>query len=79
MATATRTQPASTPPSGAEELLRAGGTLPILLVMVEGDHIVDVRVATHAFLTAHLAAGSLTISRGNSCNASAGRSPSSLA
>jgi hypothetical protein len=66
------------------DLLRAGGTLPIVMVTIEQGQIVDVRVpqggyalATRAFITAHLAAGSFTLNGGNSCNANAGRSPSS--
>ena len=78
MASATQT-PAYTPPPGAEDLLKAGGALPIVMVMIEQGHIVDVRVATRDFITAHLAAGSFTLNGGNSCNASAGRSPSSSA
>ena len=75
MASATRT-PISPPPE-ALDLLQAGSALPILLVMVEQGHIVDVRVATRATITAHLAAASITFSGGNACNANAGRSPSS--
>jgi hypothetical protein len=48
-----------------------------VMVMIEQGHIVDVRVATRDFITAHLAAGSCTPNGGNSCNVSAGRSPSS--
>jgi hypothetical protein len=73
-----------TSPPEAEDLLKAGGALPIVMVMIEQGHIVDVRVpqggcalATRDFITAHLAAGSCIPNGGNSCNVSAGRSPSS--
>lgn len=71
------TQTPISPPPEALDLLRAGGALPILLVMVEQGHIVDVRVATRSTITAHLAAASFTSHGGNACNANAGRSPSS--
>ena len=66
MASATQT-PVPTQ-AEAVDLIRSGGALPIVMVMIEQGHIVDVRVATRDFITAHLAAGSLTSNRGDSCN-----------
>jgi hypothetical protein len=51
--------------------------LPVMVVTVEGGAIVDVRVVTRDFIMANLAVGAVTHLGGNSCNASAGRSPSS--
>ena len=70
--------PAAPAPDGAE-LLRTAGHLPVMVVTVEGGTIVDVRVATRDFIMANLAVGAATHMGGNSCNASAGRSPSSSA
>ncbi len=75
---AAATQAPVVPPE-AVDLLKAGSTLPIVMVTIEQGHIVDVRVATRDFIMANLAVGSATHPGGNSCNASAGRSPSSSA
>jgi hypothetical protein len=76
---AAATQAPVVPPPAAVDLLKAGSTLPIVMVTIEQGHIVDVRVATRDFIMANLAVGSATHPGGNSCNASAGRSPSSSA
>ena len=65
------------PVTGADEP-PAWQILPVLVVTVDRGAIVDVRVATRAFITAHLAAGLFTHDGGKTCSADAGPCPSSL-
>lgn len=58
--------------AGSEQALlalAADASLPVFLVTVENNHIIDVRVATRDFLLANLAGEALTQHGGRTCNA----------